>query len=71
MVVDESEGHILQVSLAQGNEHDLTLACQQNQTLPHGSVCVVDLKHQGLSLEGSRVVWLFKKPKHGVLESEQ
>lgn len=70
-MVDESDGRILQVALAQGNEHDLTLARQQTQALPFGSLCVVDLGYQGLSLDGSRVVWPFKKPKHGVLEPEQ
>ena len=69
--MDESDGHILQVALAQGNEHDLTLARQQTPALPLGSLCIVDLGYQGLSLDGSEVVWPFKKPKHGVLEPEQ
>lgn len=70
VVVDESDGPIVQVALAQGNEQDLTLARQQTQALPHGSLCIVDLGYQGLSLDGSHMVWLFK-PKHEVLEPEQ
>lgn len=69
--MDELDGYILQVALAHRNEHDLTLARQQTQALPHGSLCIVDLGYQGLSLDGSDVVWPFKKPKHGVLEPEQ
>ena len=70
-MVEESTGAILQLSMAQANEHDVTLARQHTDPLPQGTLCVVDSGYQGLALDGCTVVWPFKKPKRRELESEE
>ena len=70
-MVDEPTGEIRQLAIAQQHEHDLTLARQQPPPLPKNALCIVDLGYQGLSIDGCRVVWPFKKPKSRSLAPEE
>jgi IS5 family transposase len=66
LVVEEPKGSILQVTVAQANVHNITLARQQTDHLPSGTVCLVDSGYQGCS-----VVWPFKKHKGREREPEE
>jgi IS5 family transposase len=56
--MDEPTGAILQVAVAQANEHDVTLARKQTEPLPIGTICLADAGYQGLCGKG----WSFFHP---------
>ena len=69
--MDQSSGLILQWAVAHANEHDVTLARQQLTALPSPALWLVDSGYQGLAIDGSEVVWPFKKPGGRELEPEE
>jgi len=71
LVTDLQSQTILQVAVAQANEHDVTLARQQLTALPSGALCLVDSGYQGVVIEEGTVIWPFKKPKTRELEPEE
>lgn len=71
LLVDQSTGLIRQLVLASQHQHDITLAREQTDLLPMGSVCLADSGYQGLTLEGVSVVYPFKKPRKRELDTDQ
>lgn len=70
-MIDPAEGRFLQVAFTPLHQHDITLARQQTETLPKGTLCLVDSGYQGLILDGCTVVWPFKKSPRRSLEPEE
>ena len=69
--MDEPTGAILQVAVAQANEHDVTLAREQTEPLPIGTICLADAGYQGLRWEGVKLLSPFKKPRNRALDPLQ
>lgn len=71
LLMDKPTGAILQVAMAQANEHDVTLAREQTEPLPLGTICLADAGHQGLVWEGGKLLSPFKKPRNRELDPLQ
>lgn len=69
--MDEPTGAILQVAVAQANEHDVTLAREQTEPLPIGTICLADAGYQGFVWEGVTLLSPFKKPRNRALDPLQ
>lgn len=69
--MNEPTGAILQVAMAQANEHDVTLAQEQTEPLPLGTICLADAGYQGLMWEGMKLLLPFKKPRNRDLDPLQ
>jgi IS5 family transposase len=69
--MDEPTGAMLQVAVAQANEHDVTLAREQTEPLPIGTICLADAGYQGLMWEEVTLLSPFKKPRNRTLDPLQ
>ena len=67
--MDEPTGAILQVAVAQANEHDVTLGREQTEPLPIGTICLADAGW--FDVGRGKLLSPFKKPRNRALDPLQ